>query len=664
MRFQIDAVKVFLQTDQGLIKNQFDFKPGLNVIRGNNSSGKSSLISAIYYALGFEIILGKKGAEALRSVFFKSGKSEKKAGEFTVLESYVLLQVTNSSGNTITLRRYAKSDHINPKLIEVAAGDVLSHPEQKIKWQPYFLHDPGAASHEQGFHHYLASFLQLQLPEVLDMNGRNHPLYLECLFPLMAIEQKNGWGSIQRTTPSYGIKGIREIAFEYLLDLDVFELQRKKSSLRQNETNIKNQFDLLHSECKKLASEIGGVLCNFPCKISSVANDFYIEIMIDGKTFDQDSFLLYLRQCLERNKIKQKEMLNGSELQQRELENTDQQISILERRFSDIKNQWNIEKSAIGELIKHRDSILHDIAITRDLIKLKNYGAESIDTSKNICPVCSQRIPESLDVSDRNVMSLEENLSFLESEKDALNALCSGKEKSVAMIESLANQMADELNILRNRSRDLNYDLTHGGGVSRSLLREEIQLSEKIAFVSKKIEMIDELNKQLHILSQKYGDYLANRETIPTEYFSELDQKKIAYFSDKFADLLKVFHCTNQAGEIQISKENYKPMINNLDLVFDSSATDGIRMIWSYTIALMLVSQQFTTNHFGIVFFDEPGQHQMDESDFASFIQELATCSGFQIILATSVTSAKVHSLQEKTRFNLLESNAFIFDFD
>ena len=665
MKFKIDAVQVLLQTSCGLIDKKFEFKSGLNVIRGNNSSGKSSLLSAIYYALGFEIILGKKGVEALRSVFFKSGKSEKKMCDFEILESCVLLQITNSINKTITLRRYIKSEKRNSKLIEISECCIDHLAKRKNKWSAYFLHDPGAASRSNGFHTFLADFLQLHLPEVQNMDGKKHPLYMECLLPLMAIEQKNGWSSIQRTTPSYGIKGIKEISFEYLLDLDVFDSQQKKFELQQKDNYIKQHFVLLKSEFENLAISVGGDVRNFPETISSISsNTVYLEINDNDQTFDQDSFKLHLQKSLDDNRTKQKETFYGTDDQQQELFLVGQKIPIWEMRLADVKQQLAIEKDEDEKLSKHKESISHDIITTKDLIKLRNFGAESIATAKNICPICLQSIPESLDVTDRDIMSLEENVAFLEAERDALNALWEGKKKSISKIAALAEQIASELSSLRCKSRDLSYDLSHGGSVSKTLLREELQLSEKIDLLTKTITKLDDLNVHLQSLSLDYKNYLNDKQKIPKEYFSKLDLDKIGYFSDCFSSLLKLFHCTNQPDEIQISRENYKPVENGLDLIFDSSASDGVRLIWSYSIALMQVAQKYQSNHWGIVIFDEPGQHQMAEKDFVACMRELLSFSDFQVIVATSMESEKIHSWQSEMKFNLIESGKFIFDFD
>ena len=57
---------------------------------------------------------------------------------------------------------------------------------------------------------------------------------------------------------------------------------------------------------------------------------------------------------------------------------------------------------------------------------------------------------------------------------------------------------------------------------------------------------------------------------------------------------LKDFKYTSisNIGVIEISRDNYMPVIDRFDMKFDSSASDNIRTIWSYTLALLQTSEK------------------------------------------------------------------------
>ncbi len=54
---KIKAIQIKVQTDNGDFESSFEFDNGLNIIKGNNTSGKSTLFQAILYGLGMEELL-------------------------------------------------------------------------------------------------------------------------------------------------------------------------------------------------------------------------------------------------------------------------------------------------------------------------------------------------------------------------------------------------------------------------------------------------------------------------------------------------------------------------------------------------------------------------------------------------------------------------------
>lgn len=76
---------------------------------------------------------------------------------------------------------------------------------------------------------------------------------------------------------------------------------------------------------------------------------------------------------------------------------------------------------------------------------------------------------------------------------------------------------------------------------------------------------------------------------------------------------------------------------------FDSSASDGIRVIWAFTMALLQVSIEKDGNHPGIIIFDEPLQQSIVPEDMKSFIESvLEIKNSFQIITAITLNSQEL----------------------
>jgi hypothetical protein len=133
--------------------------------------------------------------------------------------------------------------------------------------------------------------------------------------------------------------------------------------------------------------------------------------------------------------------------------------------------------------------------------------------------------------------------------------------------------------------------------------------------------------------------------------FSDNDLAKIKFFEDRLQGrLVKFSFSTFRADEIHISREDFRPYGIILDktgeyvsreLGFEMSASDAIRMKWSYYLALLDVALQFETNHPGFVAFDEPDQQAIESKDVKSFLLE-ATAFGSKAQVLVAATAEKI----------------------
>ena len=90
-------------TDNQEYGYRIPFSSGLNIIRGDNSSGKSTLVNSLIYSLGMEEIIGSKGNAslpyALKDRFDLNGDNK------SIISSTVYLELENQLGKVITLKR-------------------------------------------------------------------------------------------------------------------------------------------------------------------------------------------------------------------------------------------------------------------------------------------------------------------------------------------------------------------------------------------------------------------------------------------------------------------------------------------------------------------------------------------------------------------------------
>jgi hypothetical protein len=148
---------------------------------------------------------------------------------------------------------------------------------------------------------------------------------------------------------------------------------------------------------------------------------------------------------------------------------------------------------------------------------------------------------------------------------------------------------------------------------------------------------------------------LTRQKDLPKDYFSELDKQKLSYFEKEFLSLLKGFSFSSiNTNEISISQDKYTPIVSGFDIKFDSSASDNIRLIWSYVIAINKTSLKFSGNHPGLIVFDEPGQQQMAVNSQKQLFEVLSKTNG-QAIVGTSLEPDEIKEMTKNLTLNVID---------
>lgn len=100
---------------------------------------------------------------------------------------------------------------------------------------------------------------------------------------------------------------------------------------------------------------------------------------------------------------------------------------------------------------------------------------------------------------------------------------------------------------------------------------------------------------------------------------------------------------------VKISTETYLPIIEGFDMKFDSSASDNIRAIWAFTMALMQTSTSKNGNHPNALIFDEPDQHSIVIGDMEQFFDSIINFKGVcQVIIGITIKDSDTKAAIEK----------------
>lgn len=131
---RINRVKVEINTAIGMYGFDTEFEDGLTFLASEeNTCGKSSILEAIYYCLGFEEIIGGKGEKVLTSVYKNAVEDGDKV--WNVLQSSAFLEISNGV-DVVTLFRPVKMEKKDGRMITVFYSnmDEIANPET-----PYVL---------------------------------------------------------------------------------------------------------------------------------------------------------------------------------------------------------------------------------------------------------------------------------------------------------------------------------------------------------------------------------------------------------------------------------------------------------------------------------------------------------------------------------------------
>lgn len=649
---RINRLRVEIETENGIYGVDEEFAEGLNFLASeNNTCGKSSILEAIYYCLGFEEIIGGRGEKVLTSVyktFIEDGEQK-----YSVLEAKMFLEISNGE-EIVSLFRTAKMASRDCKLITVFYSKLSDiHNEQTLA-EDMYVHMPNAAVNQKGFHHFLEKFMHIDLPLVPTSDGAQRKLYLQLIFSCMFIEQKHGWGDIFSGMPILGIKDAKKRVIEYVLNLDTLSNEKKKENLRFEEGKIKNEWEMHIRELYNAVNRENCSIIGLPLKPCIVTKIDLTGVHVLNAEVEITEYLQTLKdEYSGLENIKPKVIDNFEELQN-DLDAIENDIDKYEQEIEWLRKRVLQEKTSIQVLNANIELIENDLRNNKDAARLRELGSKlDCMTSKNICPVCQQAIADSLmlTVEDMQIMSIDENIRHLEAQKIMLSyALESHKQSRDEMDRNIQDLMG-RIFSLRRLAKTIRSDLySVDDSVSEAVVYKKIVIQGKIEKIENLIHFVEEKKQRILELSGVWKTYLANKEKVPAKKFTEMDIKKLRLLKNYFVENLKKYGYKSIASmdDISISEETYLPVIEEFDMKFDSSASDNIRGIWAYTVALLQTSIECGGNHPNVLIFDEPNQHSIVPEDMDMFFDSILRLNkGCQTIVGITVKDRDTKSMLE-----------------
>ena len=660
MKISIRRFRIQISTLRGTFGVDIPFDRGLVVIRAENTSGKSTCVQAIIYALGLEAMLtAQMQTPPLQYAVLDRFKFQD--GE--VDESEVFLELENSAGEIITIQRTIISATRKGNLVTIWRGPLLSDTSGSYEKQDYFVRIEGAAQRPLGFHSELAKFVGWTLPTVHRFDGSPCPLYLECIFPLFIIEQKHGWSGIQARMPThFRIREMGKRAIEFVLNLDSYAIAEARQELRQRTESVLSRWVSLTKGLSVSLIGTSAIVKDLPsAPIESWPPVPLPRLLISNGTtwetvrgvIDQDTVRLKSMGAVEVPVVSEVSEKVSAQLRQTEQELVNTEI-VATKLFRDTDVEMAQNESIRQRLMALREDLQH----FQDLKRLHDIGSDlNLHVATGKCPTCGQAVNDALlpqDVIQRS-MSLEENISFIECQIRTFDAMLADSDRVLDARQRRLNALRLKVDELRRDIRAQKRTLiSDGRSASAADVREYMNVENRLKMAQSLEAQFREVLANLEALSVEWAE-VKRLERLQAEDLSEEDKKKLASLETSLTNQLAQYGFSSiEPGAVKISPENYRPTYEGFDLGFNLSASDMIRTIWAYLYGLLEVDrEEKQTNHLGLLLLDEPRQQQADKVSFAEFAKRASDASKFsqQVIFMTSEDESTVQAMLQSAKY-------------
>jgi hypothetical protein len=648
MSLRLRQLEIRIKTLRGIFGIRLPMRSkGLVIIRANNTSGKSTSVQSLIYALGLEAMLtvSQQTPPLQYAVLerFQYGDEE-----IPVDESEVLVELENSRGEVITIQRAILSPTRRTNLVTVWNGPLLTAADGNYSKSDFFVRIEGAAQRPHGFHTFLANYLDLELPKVTRFDGNEVPLYLECIFPLFIIEQKHGWSGIQARMPThFQIREMGKRAIEFVLRLDSYQIATQRQRLREQIHAVATKWERSVSELDSRIAVRGGVVRNLP---KSAPREWPLIpapecLVFDGKNWEriQLAEIRMASRLEELSKVEVPTVSAAAARVSKTLQEAHKELRSLEASITVALRDSEIEEAQNSSLRERISALEADLQNYQDLKRLRDIGSElKLSVVAGRCPTCDQEVNDVLlpQSGSSAPMSFEDNIKYISGQIGAFTAMLRDSDR-------VLNARRRSITAMRARIQDLSSNIraykqtlvSADGNASPADVRERMTLETNLQMCRSMEQQLEEALTILDTLAQEFAEYSAAFEKLKGDV-SEQDEAKLQTLQASLVSQLDQygFSSIKPASLLRISRETFRPTYEGFDLGFNLSASDMIRTIWAYIYGLMEVSRVSQTNHLGLLVLDEPRQQQANKASFVEFAKRAATAAqaGEQIIFLTS----------------------------
>ncbi|WP_231372750.1 AAA family ATPase [Aureivirga sp. CE67] len=529
--------RLIIYTNSGKIAYNEEFHKGINIIRGDNSSGKSTITHFIFYVLG--------GA-------FNDWVKEAKQC------SYVLSEV-ELNGATIVLKRELnfsdktkKANPQEPLYIYWGSLEELKNTEIEHEWHKY-----GYQTYPDKKSYSNVLFNTLNIPIV---KGDNN-ITMHQLLRLIYVDQDSPTSSLF-LYEQFDSSMTRETVSDLLLGVynqDLYDSKQRKVEVEKELSGIKSEIKVIRKFTQNLHDLIPANIFTKIENKEKELNKIETELIVlknnnKAVRFTKKTKLEF--EELNKQVITQREKVNSIESNTRnlqfEIEDSKYFIESLSKKIKAINNSI-ITRDFLGEFpLEYCPECLSDIKME--------------DTS--LCKLCKQEVDESYGITQAR--KIEQELSF--QQKESISLLTKKERKLIDLktsfesekinlfqLQQKVNQSLKDVKSVRDEKidkllSDIGFiegeiiqlrTLLENAELYQSLIQKETELGVEFEFLNFKINSLRSEQEKLKYSTnnkiEEKGLFLLNNDLRRQQDFAEAKEfnidyrNNLAFISDKDA---------------------------------------------------------------------------------------------------------------------------------
>ena len=412
--------RLVIYTNEGNIAYDECFHKGINIICGDNSSGKSTITHFIFFVLGGDFKNFVPEARECQVVF---AEIEANGLIFTIKRNIEISQKNNSINSRTAMHLF------------LGDFEESQNPPSNKYWQKYPYN---TSLNKKSFSNVL--FELLDIPEVKEENN----ISIHQILRLLYIDQESPTGSLFYYE-QFDSQSTREAVADLLLGVYNQDLYTHKSDLQNSEKRL-----------EELKREIKVTEKFFPDAL--YLNKVHIETQIDNnkkQISEINNKIIEIRKGVQVVEFNNEKQLEFQKLQQETIQERENLIK-LQNEITVLQNEI-VDSEYFIEVLKNKYRALENSIKTREFLGgiPIDYCPECLSKlesviEENRCKLCKQEIDDSFGITQAKRMQLEIKFQIEESEK--LLDLKNERLKKIQILLQNKKEVVENLQIRVNNS--------------------------------------------------------------------------------------------------------------------------------------------------------------------------------------------------------------------